>query len=180
MLFRSGQTMEQLVSLTKSGHYAKGRSPLQTARRVYRFLGGWSGLADAFASLIPEDTAVRDFRIQAARDRQDEGEMLRLLREDPLLRDKYWREYSALLFSQGDYAAFLDLVSSQEEVTEELRLRTAIAAIRTGRWDGSLPPLPGDEGLAGCIQLMQELAQALLDTGHTEQLYTLQDRKSVV
>lgn len=169
-----GQTMEQLVSLTKSGHYAKGRSPLQTARRVYRFLGGWSGLADAFASLIPEDTAVRDFRIQAARDRQDEGEMLRLLREDPLLRDKYWREYSALLFSQGDYAAFLDLVSSQEEVTEELRLRTAIAAIRTGRWDGSLPPLPGDEGLAGCIQLMQELAQALLDTGHTEQLYTLQ------
>lgn len=168
------QTMEQLVSLTKSGHYSKGRSPLQVAQRTYHFMGAWGGLAEAFAALAPEDTAARTFRLRVARDKKDEDQMLRLLQSDPELRTRYWKDYGALLFSHKDYAALLEYVSSQEEAASEFRLQSVIAAVRTGGWDGILPPLPEDGDLACRAELVQELARALLDTGHMEQLYDLQ------
>lgn len=168
------RTMEQLVSLTKSGHYSKGRSPLQTAQRTYHFMGTWGGLAEAFAGLAPEDTDVHAIRLHVARDRKDEDQMFCLLQSDPELRDRYWKDYAALLFSRGDYTAFLEYVSSQEGTAAEFPLQTVIAAMRTGNWDGRLPPLPEDGELVGCTHLVQELARALLDMGHMEQLHTLQ------
>ncbi len=168
------QTMEQLVSLTKSSHYAKGRAPLQVAQRTYHFMGTWGGLAETFAALAPEDTAVRTFLLRVARDRKDEEQMLRLLQGDPELRARYRKDYGTLLFSKGDYTAFLEHVASQEDTAPEFRLQVVIAAVRTGNWDGVLPPLPEGEELADCTQLVQELARALLETGHMEQLYALQ------
>lgn len=168
------QTMEQLVSLTKSGHYSKGRSPLQVAQRVYHFMGAWGRLAETFAALIPEDTSVRSFRLCVARDQKDENQMLRLLQSDPELQAQYWKDYSEILFHQRDYATFLDIVSSHEDSAPEFLFQRVIAAARTGDWDGVLPPFSESGELAGSFHLVLELAWALFDMGYIEQLRTLQ------
>lgn len=168
------QTIEQLVSLTKSGHYSKGRSPLEVAQRTYDFMGTWAGLAEAFVALASEDTDVNAFRLRIARDKKDEAQMFSLLQNDSELQAQYWKDYGLLLFSHGDYDAFLTHISSQAEASEEFSLQIAIAAVRMGTWDGELPSMPEEENLADCTHLLQKLAHALLDTGHMEQLYELQ------
>lgn len=168
------KTTEQLVSLTKSGHYSKGRGPLEVAQRVYDFMGTWAGLAETFAALTSEDTAVNAFRLRIARDKKDEAMMFSLLENDSALQAEYWKDYGLLLFSRGDYNTFLTHISSQAEAAEEFSLQIAIAAVREGIWDGELPSMPKEEELADCTQLLGTLAHALLDTGHMEQLYELQ------
>lgn len=131
---RSG---DALLALVRSGNYARSRGALPTARRVYAFMGNWNHLAADMADMLPDGPDVNAFRLRLARDDDDREQMLRLMREDVSLQNRYANDYAALLFEAGDYAEYLDTAASEKDP-----LCTAVARLRSGEEVEVIPDQP--------------------------------------
>ena len=124
------KTSAALMELVRAGAYDHDRSALNTARRVFSFVGAWNGLAEAIMALVPDSADARAFLFCLATESGQKDKMLELLRADTQLQKKHADKYALALFEAGNYAEYLHLDVDKDPV------RATLASIRLGEWDG--------------------------------------------
>ena len=127
-----GLNAARISEIYRSGKYPHGTDAQGICARLYALAGNFNGAAEAAALLAPEDSSA-DLLWPIYSDEQNESAMYDLLVRHPRLRQEHHQEYLNFLYARGEYAAFLDTLSPDDDFCDRQILQRATAQLHIGR-----------------------------------------------
>lgn len=125
-----GLNVAQISEIYRSGKYPHGTDAAGISARLHALAGNLSGAAETAALLAPEDASA-DLLWTIYSHEQNESAMFDLLVRCPRLRDEHPEEYLNFLYARGEYAAFLDMLSPDDNLCDRQILQRATAQLHT-------------------------------------------------
>ena len=125
-----GLNVAQITEMYRSGKYPHGTDAAGISARLYALAGNLSGAAEA-AALLANEEASADLLWPIYSNEQNESAMYDLLVRYPRLRQEHHAEYLDFLYARGEYAAFLETLSPDDNLCDRQILQRATAQLRT-------------------------------------------------
>lgn len=162
-----GLDAARIGEMYRSGKYPHGTDAAGISARLQALAGNLNGAAEAAALLAPEDASA-DLLWSIYSAEENESAMYDLLVRHPRLQKAHSREYTDFLYARGEYAAFLEALSPDDTLSDQLLLQRAVAQLRTRQPLSDSPAICAEAARNGSEELCLALLTAAAEQKETQ------------